>query len=94
MSTKWRRYFPRVLVGAGIASLIVHFVIYFQTGASAFINHPEPYFTGFTIRDIHGEYVKEVTCAVGFSTYITAMLAVLLIVGGLCLSVRRSPSKP
>jgi len=94
MSTRGRRYIPHILAGAGIAALIIHFVIYFLTGASAFINHPMPYFTGFTIRDGNGNFVKEVSYAVGFSTYITAMLAVLMIGGGFYLWKRKSSSKP
>jgi hypothetical protein len=62
----------------GVICLVIHFEIYRRTSASAFINHPELYFRNvFVIRDANGQDIREVSYAVGFSSYITAFITVV-----------------
>jgi hypothetical protein len=61
----------------GVFCLLAHFEIYRRTSASAFINQPELYFRNvFIIRDANRQTIREVSYAVGFSSYITAFAAV------------------
>ncbi|MEX0775887.1 MAG: hypothetical protein WD042_09265 [Phycisphaeraceae bacterium] len=69
--------FAVFLVVVGLICLVAHFEIYRRTSASAFINQPEFYFRNvFIIRDANRQAIREVSYAVGFSSYITALAAV------------------
>jgi hypothetical protein len=72
--------FTAFLFVVGLVCLVIHFEIYRRTSASAFINRPELYFRNvFIIRDTHGQTIREVSYATGFSSYITAFIAVAAI---------------
>ena len=61
----------------GVFCLLAHFEIYRRTSASAIINQPELYFRNvFIVRDANRQAIREVSYAVGFSSYITAFAAV------------------
>ena len=69
--------FTVFLFVVGLFCLAAHFEIYRRTSASAFINQPELYFRNvFIIRDANRQAIREVSYAVGFSSYITAFVAV------------------
>ena len=69
--------FTVLLLAVGLLCLVIHFEIYRRTSASAFINPPELYFRNvFVIRDTNGQAIGEVSYATGFSSYITAFIAV------------------
>jgi len=79
-----------VLIGIGVLCLlIVHFVIFQQTGASAFINQPQFYYNRFIIRDGNGQWVRDVSLKVGYASYLTAGLALALIGMGAVLVLKR-----
>ena len=69
---------PFLLIGLGALCLAIHFGIYHETQASAFINQPEFYYTRFVIRDASGSTVKEVSMRVGCLSYMTAALSLAL----------------
>ena len=58
-----------------VLSLAVHFEIYRQTSASAFINRPEYYYYCFVIRDRNRQSIGEVSMAAGLGSYATAALS-------------------
>ena len=78
-----------LLIGIGALSLIIHFGIYQQTRASAFINQPEFYFNRFVIRDSNDDWVRDVSLSVGCASYLTAGLALASACGGVMLLVKR-----
>ena len=74
-----------LLLVVGALCLVVHFEIYRQTSASAFVNRPEFYYNRFVIRDSSGQWIRDVSLAAGFWSYITAFLSV----ASLCWGVTR-----
>jgi hypothetical protein len=60
----------------GVLCLVIHFEIYRQTSASAFINRPEFYYNRFVIRDSSGQWIRDVSLAAGFWSYVTAFISV------------------
>lgn len=69
--------FTVFLLVVGLLCLVIHFEIYHQTSASAFINQPELYFRNvFIIRDSNRQAIGEVSYVTGFSSYITAFITV------------------
>ena len=69
--------FTVFLLVVALICLAIHFEIYRRTSASAFINQPELYFRNvFIIRDSNRQAIGEVSYATGFSSYITAFVAV------------------
>jgi hypothetical protein len=68
---------PLVLLVIATFSLALHIAIYWRTTASAFLNQPEFYYNSFVIRDIHGQWIRDVTLAAGFWSYVSAGIAVL-----------------
>ncbi len=66
--------FTVFLLLVGELCLVIHFEIYRQTSASAFINRPEFYYNRFVIRDSSGQWIRDVSVAAGFCSYITAFI--------------------
>jgi len=80
---------PFLLIGIGVLCLMIHFGIYHQTQASAFINQPEFYYNRFVLRDSNGQWVRDVSMSAGFASYLTAGLALASTCGGVMLIVKR-----
>ena len=76
-----------LLLVVGALCLVIHFEIYRQTSASTFVNRPEFYYNRFVIRDISGQWIKDVSLAAGFWSYITAFLSVSSLCWGAILIV-------
>ena len=72
------KFVSYALIALGVLCLAIHLGIYCETQASAFINQPEFYYNRFAIRDVHGASVKEVSLAVGYLSYLTAGLGLVL----------------
>jgi hypothetical protein len=64
-----------LLLVIGALALAVHFEIYHQTSASAFVNQPVFYYNRFYIRNSDG-HATEVSLRAGFWSYITAAFSV------------------
>ncbi len=67
--------FSAFLLIIGALCVAIHFEIYRQTSASAFVNHPQFYYNRFVIRDSSGQWIRDVSLVAGFWSYITAILS-------------------
>jgi hypothetical protein len=82
-----------VFLVIGAFSLALHTAIYWRTTASAFLNQPEFYYNRFVIRDIHGQWIRDVSLAAGFWSYVSAGIAVLCVIWGTTLMLRHRRNK-
>ena len=84
---------PLVLLVIATFSLALHIAIYWRTTASAFLNQPEFYYNRFVIRDIHGQWIRDVSVAAGFWSYVSAGIVVLFGIWGTTLILRHQREK-
>jgi hypothetical protein len=82
LTLKFRSVFlTPLLLAVGVLSLVVHFEIYRQTSASAFVNQPAFYYNRFYIRESDGQ-TRDVSLQAGFWSYFTATLSTASLLWG------------